>query len=897
MPSRPSNIGFTIAATVLLAVALSLAPVPDAFRPFPTLREQPRDTLLAALRPPAPKKEAVAPIVDWEAEAAKQQPVVLEVEEPVEEPPRPVRKAAAPAKRTREDEADARRWEVIIRKVQAAHTPVIDPCLDEGCTATALGAYFDALSALRSDAPRAVRVVTIGTSLIASDHITDTTRRLLQARHGSGGPGFLFVDRPTRGAGRTVRSGAASEGWLIEKITDEVPFAQAGFTGAGFTAKEPQFTKYDVAGARRAELFLVRQPGGGTVELVADGQSVKRVDASASRRSPSFERVVLPEDTRELLLRTRGTVRLDGVSLESELPGVVLDSLGLPGASAQVLLKEDEALFAAQLEARSPALVVLMIGGNDAFDLSQGRYDVAKAKAWQQQLIDRVKRAVPEASCLLASPPDAGVWRMDDTIAPRKQTAEVAAYMKELAKQNGCAWWDMQAAMGGEGAVVRWWEAGLMNHDLVHPLGLGGDVLGYLFESALERARQAHQRRHGRAPGDKAQLRAVGSAAHPAPRAPATLPDTPETPLEELEALTGFFEKLKTLETQHTGRVAIAQLGASHTAAHFFTDEARRLLADRFGGAGRGFIAAGRSSPRLEPAGVKRELLGAWEVDDALEVRTSGLPWGLTGVRALAAPDAELRMSFNDPRGSEEDTAHLQLHYWQEPDAPPPEVIIDDVEVPLTPGLPGPRVIDFAAPGASHEISVINPGPGALPVYGVSQELMRPGIVYDALGLPGATAAVFASFDQETLAVQLHARQPDLFVLFFGTNESALPSTHVEEMRAAYVQLFATLRRVNPDAACLVLAPTDRMEVRKRVWHEASSINEVIAAMRDIARENGCAFWDTRAFMGGAGAIDVWRRHELAMRDHVHLTPAGYRKTADAFIGELLRDYDAWRGP
>ncbi len=896
MPSRFSNIGWTIAATVLLAVALSLAPVPDDFKPFPSLRDKPRETVLAALTPPSPKKEVVAPTVDWEAEAAQQQPVELEMEPVIEEPVRPVRKAVAPAKRTKEDEADARRWEVIIRKVQAAHVSIIDNCLDETCSTTALTSFFNSLSALRSDEPMPVRVVTIGTSLIASDHITDTTRRLLQARHGSGGLGFMFVDRPTRGAGRTVRNGVASEGWLIEKITDEVPFAQAGFTGAGFTAKEPQFTKYDVAGLRRAELFLVRQPGGGSIELLADGQSVKRIDASASRRSPSFERVLLPQDTRELLLRTRGNVRLDGVAIESELPGVTLDSLGLPGASAQVLLKEDEALFAAQLEARSPSLVVLMIGGNDAFDISQGRYDAAKAKGWMKQLIDRVKRAVPEASCLLASPPDAGVWRMDDTIAPRKQTQEVAAYMRELAKENGCALWDMQAAMGGEGAVSRWWDAGLMNHDLVHPLALGGDVLGYLFESALERARQAHVRRHGRAPSEKATPAVRGKA--PVPRAPPSVPKLDEdVRLENAEALTGFYEKLKELETLHTGRVAIAQIGASHTAAHFFTDEARRILAERFGSAGRGFIAAGKSSPRLEAWGVKRELLGTWSVNDAIEQKTSGLPWGLTGIRAVGAPDAELKMSFREPLGSDDDTAHLQLHYWQGPDEPPPVVLIDDVEVPISPGIPGPRVVDFAAPGSAHDISVINPGPGELPVFGISHELMKPGIVYDALGLPGSTAAVFASYDQEALAVQLHARQPDLFVFFFGTNESALPPAHIEEMRTAYVQIFATVRRVNPDAACLVLAPTDRMEVRKRVWHEASSINEVVEAMRQIARENNCAFWDTRSYMGGAGAIDVWRRHELAMKDRVHLTPAGYRKTASAFINELLRDYDAWRTP
>ncbi len=889
MAAQGSNISWTVGATFGLALGLSLLPLPEALVPLPGLKERPKETLLAVLTPARPKKAAEAPTIDWDKEAEGDD-VELEPEITIEDV-RPRRLAVTPRQRTKEDEAAARKWEVIVRKVQAAHAPIVDGCIDAACTATALTPWYEALRALRGDEPRPVRVVTIGTSLIASDHITDTARKLLQLRHGDGGLGFMFVDRPTRGAGRTVRSGTATEGWDIEKITDEKPFAQAGFSGAAFTAPTPQTTRFNVKGARRAELFLVREPKAGQLEVLADGKLLTGIDTSAPRRTPAFNRVSLPEGTKELLLRTRGgPVRLDGVALESELPGVTLDSLGLPGASAQVLLREDEALFAAQLIARSPSLVVLMLGGNDAFDMSLNRYDARKGKKWMEQLILRVKNAVPDAACLLASPPDAGTWRMDETIAPRTQTAEVAAYMRDLAKQHGCALWDMQAAMGGEGAVVRWWDAGLMNRDLVHPLGIGGDVLGYLFETALERARQAHLKRRGRTPQTRGR-----------PSSP--LPDTrevrePARYLEGSEWLNGFFEKLRTLEGEQQGRVAIAQLGASHTAGHFFTDEARAMLAERFGSAGRGYVAAGKPSPRLDRSGVKRALYGDWKVTDALNSRISGFPWGLTGIRAEGGPDAQLYMAFNEPGGIDDDTAHLQLHYYQEAGQPPPEVIIDDTELQLVvpeATVSGTRVIDFAAPGPRHEMTVSNPGPGPLSVFGVSQELMRPGIIYDALGLPGSTAPVFASYDGDGLVTQLAARAPDLFVFFFGTNEAALPISKVEEMRAAYPEIFARLRRASPNAECLILAPTDRMEIKKRMWRNADSMREVVDAMREVARENHCAFWDTHAAMGGVGSINVWRQKHLALNDRVHLTPEGYRRLAREFMSELLRDYDEWR--
>ena len=68
-------------------------------------------------------------------------------------------------------------------------------------------------------------------------------------------------------------------------------------------------------------------------------------------------------------------------------------------------------------------------------------------------------------------------------------------------------------------------------------------------------------------------------------------------------------------------------------------------------------------------------------------------------------------------------------------------------------------------------------------------------------------------------------------------------------------------------------------------------IDWVIAAERAACKANGCAYWDTRARMGGAGSMREWVTSGLAQADHVHFTSAGYHRLASALFEDLMRQY------
>ncbi|RKI06398.1 hypothetical protein D7Y15_30875 [Corallococcus sp. AB030] len=900
MSLKPTSTGWTLAFTVLLAVGLSLAPLPEKFRPLPSLRQEgslgpklaalvlpaslrgvkaprpPSDTMVPDA-PPTAVAEADTAANDTDPKAGPQ------VGEAPAVPGIGLEELSAPTLAT------ALELEALRERMGAKHVDIELNCrktrADGTCEEDGLAPFMKALGDLRADARRTpVRVVHLGDSLIASDYVTDVVRDRLQERFGSGGPGFLYIHR-LASAGRATRAGTAStDGWKMERLVDtHWPKDRVGWTGVAFSTSGPaQSTRYSVEGAREAELFFLAQPANGSVQVAVDGKNTQRIQTRAfgSKAEAAFARLKIPEGAKTLTLTTSGKTELHGVSVESGTPGVVYDTVGLLGGMAEVYLRAQPQAFRAQLKHRKPSLVVLMVGGNEAFFLSRDRTTLDEVRSQMKELVSRVRTSVPDAACLVMSPIDAGVRTLSGELITRRHSAEVSEVFREEARAGGCAFYDTLAAMGGEGSALKWLESGLMLEDLVHPRVRGSNLLGHLFDLALQRA---------------------FARTHP-PRVPGT--DT--TGLQNAApSLRRTFESLARRESGAKLRVGIAQLGASHTAAHYFSDKVRDALTKRFGDAGRGFIAAGKPSSRLEGARVTRTLDGAWTVEDAKSTPggVSGSIWGLTGIRAVGAPGASLGISFCEGCAEEKNRqGRLDLYALDAPGAAAPEITVDGEEIPPEAPPPEPltqptvRIRSFPVTGVAHSVQVKVPeGGGSATVLGASLEYDVPGLVYDALGLPGATAFTARDMDAPAMDAQLTARRPDLLVFWYGTNEAELPGLDANGLRQDYAALIARMRKAT-GAECLVIGPTDRLQQEANgQWDEAPSLAKVLNTLPQVAKDAGCAYWSARAAMGGERSMQRWQRQSepLGHADGVHLTAQGYAVLANAFVKDLMAAYES----
>jgi len=352
----------------------------------------------------------------------------------------------------------------------------------------ALARFHAALRELAAgrDADGKVRVAMYGASGTASDIFTGYVRAYLQRRFGAGGPGFVPMVRLNgwyRHSEVTVESSKQWDKQHAVRKTRPPDQPRLGLMGVAFaTSNKRAFARVipgpGLHGAELSgELMFWRGPGGGKFR-VRRGDQAFEGSARANQPGPGYLALGpgSGESPVELTPRGDGVVRLFGVVLESDSPGVVVDTLGLEGARAANQLLWDEAAWADNLRRRAPDLVVLSYGTNESTDVDE---PIETYRAALTEVLARYRQAVPEASCLLLGP--------SDYPAGEPRLTAIIAVQRELASANGCGYWDAQAFMGGPGSMATWVTSDppLAQADGLHTTRRGAVHKGVAFADAL----------------------------------------------------------------------------------------------------------------------------------------------------------------------------------------------------------------------------------------------------------------------------------------------------------------------------------------------------------------------------------------------------------------------------
>lgn len=361
--------------------------------------------------------------------------------------------------------------------------PVIDPCIarrGSTCEQRALSHFDDAVAR----APL-LRVAHVGDSIVADDKITARLRARLQARFGDGGPGFVYASPPSRWYHHRLVN-ASARGWDVRSIVgDRAEDGRHGYGGATAEGRAGATARFETRGARasRVEVLYATGPDRGALAISVGDGTPTRVETRGALGDNAWE-ATLPDASHAIALRAEGAVRVHGVVLE-RARGAVLDNVGLVGNSARSLLASDEAHARAQLAHRAPALVIVLLGANEAAHAYEG----PRFEEGFRALLRRVRAT--EASCLVMAPPDTGV---DDGAAIRSRDAipRVVEAERRAAMAEGCAFWDTYAFMGGRGAVAAWRRWNWVEPDLTHPTAGGGArIADALFDALFARRREA----------------------------------------------------------------------------------------------------------------------------------------------------------------------------------------------------------------------------------------------------------------------------------------------------------------------------------------------------------------------------------------------------------------------
>lgn len=379
----------------------------------------------------------------------------------------------------------------------------------------ALQQFFRALSEEQAErstgganSERTVRILQFGDSHTAADIFTGEMRANLQQQFGDGGLGFQFPGHPFAGYHLAGSLRSQTTGWFTEgnRFT-ALGDGDLGMGGISISTEKAGQTITLEIPCTTLQLHYLQQAAGGRLQFSDNGTPLSVIDtgagtvtagvvtASAVIAGAMGESAPPAATDAAAVAGTAGTgtagtftyacgaglhefafttldeapVKLLG--LVTEQPGVTYECLGINGAVAPLMLRWNQTLFDDYMRQRSPNLIVLAYGTNEAGVSAEHLESYPEEFA---TILDNLHRIAPAASILVLGPADrsmragrGGPWR------PFIGTDRIIAMQKEACRTHGCTFWDTRRRMGGFGAMQVWVAAGWAQPDRTHLTGTG----------------------------------------------------------------------------------------------------------------------------------------------------------------------------------------------------------------------------------------------------------------------------------------------------------------------------------------------------------------------------------------------------------------------------------------
>jgi len=427
----------------------------------------------------------------------------------------------------------------------------------------------------------------------------------------------------------------------------------------------------------------------------------------------------------------------------------------------------------------------------------------------------------------------------------------------------------------------------------------------------------------------------LGLAAGPAMAAPCT------GTLCNADELAPVFRKLATARGNRGNRpVHILQIGDSHTAGDAITGAWRDLLQARYGGGGRGVLAAGRPYAGYLTRGVTATMSAGWRVNASFGAGSAS-PRPAIGVAGFSLTSTTPGASVSLASDGGQNFDRFVLCAIAQPGAGSLTVRIGAAEsrFDLDSNTQRPQCRTFALDRPNGLVTVTA---DERPVTITSWATFRDdgGVALSNVGVVGSQLMHFARTDDAVLAEEFRSYRPDMIVLAFGTNEGFSPSVSPFGYESTLRSAIGRLRRLAGNVPILLLGAPDAASRQPALRNNApgaaiactvaaapvaapppQDMDATIAALaaggaatpapavqpmasglfvppgmqvvrdiqRKIAGELNLAFWDWGARMGGACSAPKWVRGTPArMRgDYVHFNSAGGRDLATRLQADL----------
>ena len=361
---------------------------------------------------------------------------------------------------------------------------------------------------------KVVRILHYGDSQLEGDRITNYLRNRFQKKFGGYGPGILLPLEPTassRGNFRVDQSDDFIKHSIYSKSALKNTF---GLGGASFTINTPTqiIAPVDSLGDSSSTIALVESKNlfdksFFSVSKMYMGYSRSRKYSKAKllfSNDTSFQVKIIDNDSSymhtilksplfgvkewsvgggknfQISFAPKNSPTIYGLALDGET-GVAVDNFPMRGSSGLGFTKMGRNRYSAQLSMMNVVAVILQFGVNIIPDV-RDNYDYYEK--WFSRQLQSIQQAGPEIAIIVVGPSDMGKNKEGDIVS-YENIPLIRDAMKNAALKNGCCFWDLYEAMGGENSMSAWVSDDLAQKDYTHFTYKGARFVGEMLYNSI----------------------------------------------------------------------------------------------------------------------------------------------------------------------------------------------------------------------------------------------------------------------------------------------------------------------------------------------------------------------------------------------------------------------------
>lgn len=374
----------------------------------------------------------------------------------------------------------------------------------------------------------------------------------------------------------------------------------------------------------------------------------------------------------------------------------------------------------------------------------------------------------------------------------------------------------------------------------------------------------------------------------------------PPRPIEgSFESLEPFLAALSRTARRLPGAVTrVLYYGDSIVASDLGTGTLRRKLQTTFGDAGHGFVLIANAWPAYFHNDIYRLASRGWKVSRVVGPYAADGLYGLGAVSFTAPPGLRSRVGSSRDGSFGTRVSHFELAYLKQPHGGKLTISVDGEEretIDTESQVAEAGFYTLEVPDGEHTFEMAT-AQGMTRTFGFVLERATPGVVLDAVGIVGARIRFLDKQDDAHWTEQLKWRRPNLVVFQFGANESADGYAYpMEDYRRTMRAVLDKVHAAVPEAACFIVGTLDRARKEESRLVTVPVIVDLVKEQERVAKEAGCAFFNTFEAMGGRGSMAKWVRRGYGAGDFTHPTSVGAEVLGNWLYTALIERYEDYR--